>query len=297
VGRIKKTGSPTGTGIFLHRGKAMDVKDTTVMRPNFDTQYSFAILDLTEPATLTMPETNGRYQSAWIITEEHYNPTAYVKPGTYSITEENMGSKYVMIVARTQVNMTDPEDRNIALSLQKQLKLEQKRPGNYTASHKWHMNEILTMRKKYQAIVVEKKISSEMMFGKKGEVSLENHNAGTAYGWGGLTKERAVYPAYSPENNGTYKLSLKNVPCRAFWSVTVYNSDGYISSENYNINSAFTELEEDGSYVINFGTDSTSKNYLDTFDGWNFVLRIYEPTELYLSGDWEKPVLKEVSKD
>jgi hypothetical protein len=149
--RIKKTGSPTGTGVFLHRSKAIDVKDTTVMRPNFDTQYSFAILDLTEPATLTMPETGGRYQSTWMITEEHYNPIAFVKPGSYHITEENMGSKHVMIVARTQVNMTEPEDRNIALSLQKQLKLEHKNPGNYTASHKWHMDEILTMRKKYQA--------------------------------------------------------------------------------------------------------------------------------------------------
>jgi hypothetical protein len=36
---------------------------------------------------------------------------------------------------------------------------------------------------------------------------------------------------------------------------------------------------------------------MDTFDGWNFVLRIYEPSEAYFSGNWEKPELKEVSKN
>jgi len=34
------------------------------------------------PATLVMPETVGRYQSAFVITEEHYNPFAYAEPGT-----------------------------------------------------------------------------------------------------------------------------------------------------------------------------------------------------------------------
>lgn len=99
-----------GVGVFMHNRKAADPKDKTVVRINFDTQYSVAILDLDNQATLTMPETNGRYQSAWFITEAHYNPLAINKPGTYTITQEEMGSRYVMLVIRTQVNMTDPED-------------------------------------------------------------------------------------------------------------------------------------------------------------------------------------------
>jgi len=49
------------------------------------------MIDMTEPTTLTMPETNDRYQSAWIITDEHYNPMAFVQPGTYGLTQENVG--------------------------------------------------------------------------------------------------------------------------------------------------------------------------------------------------------------
>ena len=65
-----------------------------------------------------MPETNGRYQSAWIITDEHYNPMAFVKPGSYTLTQENVGRRYAMIAIRTQVNVADPADLAIVHKLQ-----------------------------------------------------------------------------------------------------------------------------------------------------------------------------------
>ena len=69
--RIANTTGTNGMGVFMHMRNAMSTDDRTVMRPNFDTLYSSALIDLTEPATLVMPETGGRYQSAWVITEEH----------------------------------------------------------------------------------------------------------------------------------------------------------------------------------------------------------------------------------
>jgi len=71
TGYIKKIATATntsGVGVFMHNKKGADPKDRTVMRINFDTLYSFTVVDLNEELTLTMPETNGRYQSAWIIT-------------------------------------------------------------------------------------------------------------------------------------------------------------------------------------------------------------------------------------
>ena len=88
VKKIAKDSKTNGVGVFKHDKKPLDPKQRTIMRINFDTQYSFAVLDLTDDATLIMPETNGRYQSAWIITEEHYNPLAFNKPGKYKITKK-----------------------------------------------------------------------------------------------------------------------------------------------------------------------------------------------------------------
>ena len=123
VNDIAAVTNTNGVGVFMHNKKAADPKDKTVVRINFDTKYSIAILDLKEEATLTMPEANGRYQSAWFITEEHYNPMAINTPGIYKITQEDMGSRYIMLVIRTQVNMTDPEDLAKVSALQDQIQL------------------------------------------------------------------------------------------------------------------------------------------------------------------------------
>jgi hypothetical protein len=292
VKRIAAATDSNGAGVFMHLRTGADPKDRTVMRINFDTIYSPAIVDLTEDAVLTMPETNGRYQSAWIITDEHYNPMAFVEPGTYTLTQENVGRRYAMIAMRTQANTADPDDLAIANELQDQLKLEQNDRGSYRPSNNWDMEEILAMRAKYQAIGLQEGMTSEVIFGKKGEVPLKEHNVGTAAGWGGFTAERAVYPSYFPESSAPQTLTLRDVPARAFWSVTVYDAEGYPQGDIYNINSQFAVPNKDGSVTIHFGGDKSAVNYMDIFEGWNVALRIYEPTEAYFNGDWVLPQLE-----
>lgn len=295
VNRIAESTGTNGVGVFKHNKKPVDPKDRTVMRINFDTQYSFAVIDLTEDAVLIMPKTNGRYQSAWFITEEHYNPMAITEPGEYTITKEMTGSKYIMIAIRTQVNMQDAADLVAVSDLQDQIKLTQKDRGSYSVTNHWNMNEILAMRKKYQDLAFQNKITSEMMFGKKGEVSLLNHNCGAASGWGGMTKEQAVYLNYKPINSDLAKLTLKDVPIKAFWSITIYDEDGYPQGDIYNINSAFAKSNVDGSVVIHFGGDKSADNYMDIFEQWTFVLRLYMPTEAYFNNTWKKPDLEVVN--
>ena len=292
-GYIKKIAAATGTdgvGVFMHNKKGADPKDRTIMRINFDTLYSFAVVDLKEDLTLVMPETNGRYQTAWIISEEHYNPGALDKPGKHKVTQEWVGTRYAVIVMRTQVNTRDPDDLEKVNALQEKLQLIQKDRGSYVASHTWDMDEILKMRAKYMEI--GDTLSTDKMFGKKGDITLRDHNAGTAFGWGGFTPQQAVYPGYFPTSTEHQTLTLKDVPVRAFWSVTVYDKEGYPQTDSYNINSAFAISDADGSVTINFGGDKNAKNFMETFPGWNFSLRLYQPTEAYFNGQWVKPELK-----
>lgn len=292
---VKKIAAATGTdgvGVFMHNEKGADPKDKTIMRSNFDTLYSFALLDLAEPAILTMPETDGRYQSAWFIDEDHYNPYALTTPGEHEITQENVGNRYVMIVIRTQANTADPADVAKANDLQEGLKLEQKDKGSYVPSKHWNMDDILATRAKYMKIAEDEGIKSDVMFGKRGEVPAKEHNAGTAYGWGGFTPNQAVYPLYAPTSTDPQTITLKDVPAAAFWSVTIYDAEGFPQGDVYNINSQFAVPNEDGSYTIHFGGDKKAANYLDIFEGWNFALRLYQPTEPYFDGTWVKPELQ-----
>lgn len=293
--RIAAVSGTGGTGVFLHNTNAADPNDKTVVRINFDTRYSMCLLDLKEDAVLTMPETGGRYQSAWFVTEEHYNPMAITAPGTYTLTEEMMGSRYVLIIVRTLVNMKDEKDMGVVTELQKQLKIEQADRGSYEPSCQWNMDEILAMRKKYVEIATEKRLAADDMFGKKGSLTQENHNCGVAYGWGGFTSDQAVYLSYIPQNEEPCTLTLKDVPVadNAFWSITIYDIEGYPQGDPYNINSTFAARNEDGSVTVHFGGDDKSvANYMEIFPGWTFILRLYLPQEEYFNKTWTKPELE-----
>jgi hypothetical protein len=290
VKKIAAGTNSSGVGILMHNKKGADPKGRTIMRVNFDTIYSFAVVDLNEDLTLIMPKTGGRYQTAWIVTEEHYNPMAIEKPGIYTLTKENVGTRYAMIIIRTQANTADPADLVKVNQLQAKLMMKQKDRGSYHASNNWDMDEILKMRAKYMGF--SKTMSTDVMFGKKGEVPLKAHNTGTATGWGGLTPKQAVYPIYYPTTTKHQTLTLKDVPIKAFWSITVYDDKGYPQTDTYNINSQFAAVNKDGSVTINFGGDKNARNYMEIFKGWNFTLRLYQPTEAYFNGKWVKPELK-----
>ena len=300
----KATGSATGTGVFMHIKQAMSPLDRTVVRPNFDTLYSAAVVDLSTDAELIMPKSEtGRYQTAWLVSEEHYNPFCCDKPGSYKLTEENIGTPNCMIIVRTQVNVADREDMADAHQMQQQLQLIQSSTGAYSASHEWDTAEVLRMRAKYEQATKDDGVSCDVMFGPKGAdyLTLHTHNCGVAYGWGGLTKEQAVYPQILPaDTSGTtgYKLRLKDVPVGAFWSVTVYDDEGFVCTEDnavYNINSAFATPDDDdaGSFTIMFGGDRDAPNTMSIMAGWNITLRLYQPGASYFDGSWAVPELEQ----
>lgn len=291
VQKIAKGTCSAGVGVFMHLKGAMDPNDRTILRPNFDTMYSFAVLDLNSPATVVLPQTD-RYQILQVVDEEHWIPLIADQPGRYELTKENMGSRYVFAFVRTQVNMQDPADLKNAGAIQDQIQLVQASKGEFVSSHRYDMKEILALRADYNKRMQPEGVTSEIAFGKKGELTEELRNFGVAVGWGGLPKQGAVYPFPKIVNTTEPQLLvLKDVPNdpRAFWSVTVYDKDGFSVGEKYNINSAFAKKNAKGEYVIHLGGDKNQDNYLDIYPGWNVAVRIYSPTEAYFNGSWTPP--------
>ena len=291
VRKIAKGTCSHGVGIFQHLKKAMDPADRTILRPNFDTLYSFAVLDLESPATVVLPEA-GRYQILEVVDQEHWIPLIADKPGRYKLTKDNMGSRYVFAFVRTQVNMQDPADLKAAAAVQDQIGLEQASKGSFVSPNRYDMKEILALRADYNKRMQPEGVTSEMVLGKKGEISDEMRNFGVGIGWGGLPKQGAVYPFPKiVDSTDPHVLVLKDVPNdpRAFWSVTVYNKEGFAVGKKYNVNSAFAKANDKGEYVIRLGGDPNQDNYLDIYPGWNVAVRIYSPTEAYFNGSWTPP--------
>ena len=144
---------------------------------------------------------------------------------------------------------------------------------------------------------------TKRMFGaNKNQVDPVRHLVGTALVWGGLPEKDALYLPVTPaRNDGTtvHKLTVKNVPVDGFWSITVYNADGYLEPNQYNaysVNKVTAKKGADGSVAIQFGgCDGEVPNCLPIMKGWNYTVRLFRPRPEILHGTWRFPEAQSVS--
>ena len=94
-----------GFGKFNHYRAVMPIDRQTVIRANRDTLYSAAIFDLDAgPLTITLPDTSGRFMSLQVINEDHYTQLVAYKPGSYTFTRDEIGTRYVLLAIRTLID-------------------------------------------------------------------------------------------------------------------------------------------------------------------------------------------------
>ena len=117
-------------------------------------------------------------------------------------------------------------------------------------------------------------------------------------GWGGLPEYEAFYLNVEPNLPvGAYRITVKDVPVDAFWSVSVYNKDGYFEKNEYDaysVNSVSGKPNADGSFTIYLGGDNSSVNFLPISEGWNYVVRMYQPRKEVLDGSWAFPEVEKI---
>ena len=90
-----------GVNRFSHNREPAAVDKQTVIRMNRDTLYSFAVVDISAGATVTVPDAGERYLSVMIVNEDHYINRVFHDAGRYELTVEALGSPYVVVAART----------------------------------------------------------------------------------------------------------------------------------------------------------------------------------------------------
>ncbi|WP_250462250.1 DUF1214 domain-containing protein [Microbulbifer litoralis] len=282
-----------GFGRFAHNRDPVDIDHQPVVRANRDTLYSYAVFDLNHPVTITLPEQDDRYQSIRIINQDHYVVDDSAKPGVYKLTKDKVGTRYVHVNVRTLVNPLDPEDVKAARALQDQVKLEQADPGSLDLPN-WDEKSRAAVRKAILGLAPHVP-DSRRMFGTKDQVDPVRHLIGTAGAWGFGSEESAIAMNVFPEKNDgntPYTLTVKDVPVDGFWSISVYNSDGYFEKNpngGYSLNNLTAKKGADGSYTIHFGGDPSQPNWLNISKGWNYVVRMYLPHQEVIDGTWTFP--------
>ncbi|WP_428305659.1 DUF1254 domain-containing protein [Lacipirellula sp.] len=291
-----------GFGKFHHEREVAAIDHQTVVRLNRDTLYSFGVFDLAAgPVTVTLPKVGKRYMALQVINEDHYAPDVYYAPGAFTISQESAGTRYVALAVRTFVDPNSPADVAEVHKLQDAIKIEHKAPGEFKVA-KWDA----TSQDKVRAALINLAaanggLDSRRMFGRKNQVDPIQHLIGTAAGWGGNPATAAMYDGVEPaQNDGktVYRLTVKDVPVDGFWSISVYNADGYFvknAANAYSLNSVTAKPSADGSYVIQFGgCDGKTPNCLPIVPGWNYTVRMYRPRAEILDGKWTFPAAEPV---
>ena len=288
-----------GVNKVLNIREPVPVDHQTTIRMNRDTLYSFMVIDISAGATVTLPDAGTRYRSMMVVNEQNYINAVYLDSGPHELTKEQFGSDHVFIGIRTLVNSTSADDIKAVHELQDGIKVEAKSDKPFvmqdydTTSYKATLDPLLELGKGVP--------DSRGWFGSKEETTPIGHLIGTAVGFGGLPQKHAYYLNVNPDLPvGEYSLTAKDVPVRAFWSVSLYNKEGYFQQNPqnaYNFNSVNATKNADSSITIHFGgCDDGRVNCLPIMDGWNYGVRMYEPEEAILDGSYVFPSVKAVSK-
>lgn len=210
-----------GVNTFFHFREPTPVDRQPTIRMNRDTLYSMAVIDISEGATLTLPEMGERYVSAQIANQDHYTNAVFVGGGSYTLDMETFDTPYVWIVVRTLVDSTDTDDVDAVNALQDAMEIEAASakafvPPNYDVEGYEAMVERLNALTPFLT-------DSTGAFGPEEDVDPVTHLISTAVGWGGLPETAAFYGGADPGLPvGAYKIEVPaDVPVGAFWSISL----------------------------------------------------------------------------
>jgi hypothetical protein len=291
-----------GVGKMFHRREPMQIDKQAVIRANRDTLYSSAVIDLDAgPVTVTLPDSGKRFRSMMVLNEDHYVVgNVEYRPGSYTFDKNKVGTRYVLIALRTLVDPNDPKDVAEVHALQDATKISQKNSGKWEVPS-W---DPASQKKVRDALLALGSTLPDFKgaFGARGQVDPIRHLVGTATAWGGNPDKDATYLNITPSKNDgktVYRLDVKDVPVDGFWSISLYNAEGYFQKNDanaYSLNNLTGKKNADGSITVQFGgCDGKVTNCLPIMPGWNYTVRLYRPRAEILRGKWKFPEPKPVS--
>jgi hypothetical protein len=286
-----------GVNILEHNREPASVDAQSVIRMNRDTMYSFGVVDISRGATITIPERGDRYLSAMIVNEDHYINRIFHDAGEHRLTVEQFESPHVLVAARILADPTDADDLAAVAVLQDQLQITAASSNPYVGAE--YDDKSLDSTRTALLTLASGLTAFDGMFGTKEEVSPVHHLLGSAAGWGGLPTSEATYIGVTPDLPvGRYELTVGDVPVDGFWSISVYNAEGYFEPNDagvYSVNSVTGIRNDDGSMTVRFGDHDGLPNSIPVTDGWNYLVRLYRPRDEIINGSWKFPTIGQSS--
>ena len=288
-----------------HARQLTPTNDQPVVRMNRDSYYSFAVVDVSAGATITIPPIpEGTYASVQPVTEDHrIQPMSYGS-GTFQLATHKGSHIYVIVRLDSTLSQADANRIQDGISIS---------AGSAEAFSAEPVNEASFMateasiRAKAPQMLAEE--GGNAVFGmftaptdpSRGSYTVYKHQMGAALGWGGAQSIDNLYelsPQYPAE--GCHQATFEDPRNGAFWSFTVYDEAGFMFDDLASVSSDTATPNEDGTFTVSFGCGSDAINSIPTMNAsgvFNLAVRHYRPSERVREEGYRLvPYVKKVSE-
>ncbi|MDG2459808.1 MAG: DUF1254 domain-containing protein [Luminiphilus sp.] len=272
---------------FAHGRKLTPTDDQPVVRMNRDTFYSFAVVDVSAGASITIPSVpEGKYVSVQPVTMDHrIQPMSYGS-GTFELAT-HYGSHMYLIV-RLDSTLSEAE----ANAIQDGMTINAGSANPFSAEpvnrESFEAAELALRQKLSELVDTYGADAANGMFtaptdASRGLYNFDKYTIGAAIGWGGAQLGDNLYessPNYPAE--GCYSATFEDPDNGAFWSFTVYDENGFMFDDVAHTSSDIATQNEDGTYTVNLGCGDEALNNVPISNdtgSFNFVVRHYIPSE------------------
>lgn len=296
------------TNKFYHHRLPMEIDKQPAVLMNRDTLYSFAIIDASHGATVSLPKGDGRYFSLHVMSHDHTTEQVYYGQGEYKI-DPDKSTGFVVLNVRTQVNPNDPEDIKKAHKIQDEYKVifpDGYSPKSFKVTD-WNMEELKKLQEHYRKLADKRGVSKTM--GARGAYPQEDVNIGAAVATGLLPDKDAWYSfnTYKVSKDicytATYAVPGMTKPQLGFYSMTIYGDDLYLHSEKgSSLSNKELKLNPDGkSFTMHYGTSETCGSdagnlLIAPTNNWTLALRVYFPDKDIQDNKYSLPEPQPVKK-
>ncbi|GJM64556.1 DUF1254 domain-containing protein [Persicobacter diffluens] len=268
---------------FRHSRQMSDKDHQFVVRENQDVMYSHAVVDISKGATLINPDWDV-YSVIQVIDENQYT-VGLVYPGeskTFTSKDVALGN-HLFLNMRTGVRTMD--SLGYAEAHQHQDNVQILANSNKAYQAKGFDNHSLDETRARLKARMAEATQAEFYFGTKDEVDSLQFLIASAVGIFGLPVEHAAYlntiqPTKEIQSGKCAAITIPVPPIQfdkgGFFSVTTYNKEGWIATDNFALNNRRAEPNEDGSYTFHFNCPE-EKNNIDVVEDWTILIRLYRP--------------------
>lgn len=261
-----------------------------MIRSNFDQIYSYGVFDVSGGLTVTVPDYEY-LQLVHIFDENHVTLDVVYQGHTADVAPADLShGSHVYLFMRTQPPAYDEAGMAVMRARQDAVVVEASSAKPYVPDVKYDLDSFNQLRAELIHRAVVDGVEPHIGFIERLEdIEAPHYQMANTAGWGGLPVRHAHYIPITPRDERVLAGEPSSMTFRppelrygegGYWSITLYNHDGWVATERFNTNSHRATPNANGTYTLTFNGDDAAANPLDVTENWNGLFRCYLPTSV-----------------